>query len=257
MKIETLSFFVDRLKLMGEVYFPETPSPHPALCLCHGIPAAPYNPETLDPLGYPVLARKFSEVGFVTLIFNFRGTGRSEGNLDILGWAEDLARALDLLSSFREVNQKEISVFGFSAGAAVAIYVAAQDRRVARVISGACPAEFDFLFQTASVTEVIKRFRNIGIIRDTNFPPSLSEWLKGFDQISPVRWISRISPRPILILHGDKDEVVPLTQAQRLYEAAGKPKEMIVIPGAGHRLRLEAKAIDTALAWLLAQIDRK
>ena len=65
-----------------------------------------------------------------------------------------------------------------------------------------------------------------------------------------MRWIGRISPRPLLMIHGEKDDLVPVEHAHRLYERAGEPKELVILPGAGHRLRLEEKAITTALNWL-------
>jgi fermentation-respiration switch protein FrsA (DUF1100 family) len=46
---------------------------------------------------------------------------------------------------------------------------------------------------------------------------------------------------------------VPVEHAYRLYEKAGEPKELVIIPDAGHRLRLEEKAITTALDWLKAK----
>lgn len=248
MKIEVVSFTVDQLKLIGAVYFPEvSSSSYPAVCLCHGIPATP---QPADNRGYPSLAERFCATGFVTLIFNFRGTGKSEGNLDILGWSRDLIAALDTLCSFKEVNKEDISVVGFSAGAAVAIYVAARDSRISRVVAGACPADYSFLLQSQPVSELIECFRRIGVIRDKDFPPSLPEWLKGFEEVSPQRWVSSLSPRPILFIHGKDDDVVPVAHVLRLYEQAGAPKEIVVIPGLKHRLRLEDKVINTALGWL-------
>ncbi len=48
------------------------------------------------------------------LIFNFRGTGASGGNLDILGWARDLIAAIDYLWSLSEVDKSHLSLLGFS-----------------------------------------------------------------------------------------------------------------------------------------------
>ena len=45
-------------------------------------------------------------------------------------------------------------------------------------------------------------------------------------------------------------EVAPLGSARRLFQKAGQPKELQVIPGVGHRLRREPRAMDAALAWL-------
>ena len=241
---------VDNLKLAGEVYVPELAAqPCPAICICHGIPAVPYNPDEQDERGYPVLAERFCTAGFVTLIFNFRGAGQSQGNLDLLGWSRDLKAAIDYLYSLEEVDKSSLSLAGFSGGAAVSVYVAASDVRISSVIALACPADFIFL-QSNKPESVINRFRSIGVIRDKDFPPSIDDWLDGFNTISPIRWIDKISPRPLLLIHGDKDEVVPVENAFKLYEQAKGPKHIVIISGAGHRLRLEEKAVDTAVNWL-------
>ena len=248
MKINSVSFEADTLRLAGEVYLPEIASqPLPAICLCHGIPAVPYNPSDR---GYTALAERFCDAGFVTMIFNFRGTGESQGNLDMLGWAQDLNAAIGFLYNLDEVNKSHICLLGSSGGAAASIYVAAHDLRVSSIVTLACPATFEFMSHKQQVNALIDQFRNIGTIRDKDFPSSMTEWLNNFDMISPIRWVDKISPRPLLLIHGEGDEVVPVEHAFKLYEKAGEPREIAIIPGAGHRLRLEEKAITTALAWI-------
>jgi putative redox protein len=243
---------VDSLQLPGEVYIPETAKrPFPALCLCHGIPSG--QPGSSDDKGYPGLAERFCAAGFVSLIFNFRGAGLAQGNLDMLGWTRDLKAAIDYLAGIKEVDKSRLCLLGSSAGAAVSIYVAANDPRVSSVVTLACPAEFGFLTDKKRARATIDHFRSIGVIRDKDFPLSLDEWLEGFNAVSPLRCIGRISPRPLLLIHGDKDDLVPVEHAYRLYEKAREPKELVIIPEAGHRLRLEEKAIATALDWLKAK----
>ena len=242
---------VDNLHLPAEVYFPEAAKDtYPALCLCHGIPSG-QQPSPSDS-GYPGLAHRFCDAGFVTLIFNFRGTGQAQGNIDILGWTRDLKAAIDYLVSIDKVDKSRLYLLGSSAGAAVCIYVAANDPRVSSIITFACPADFGFLADKQRAKATIDHFRSIGLIREADFPPSIDEWLDGFNTASPLRWIDRISPRPILLIHGDKDDLVPVEHAYKLYEKAGESKKIVVIPGAGHRLRLEKKAITAALGWLKA-----
>jgi fermentation-respiration switch protein FrsA (DUF1100 family) len=55
-------------------------------------------------------------------------------------------------------------------------------------------------------------------------------------------------------MHGDHDETVPLEHVHRLYEKAGEPKEKVIIPGAGHRLRLDDRAVKAALDWLADKV---
>jgi putative redox protein len=254
MKNATVLLSADELILSGEVYFPDDcGQPRPAVCISHGIPAVPYNPSERG--GYPDLAAKFCEAGFVSLIFNFRGCGPSQGNIDMVGWTHDLTAAVDFLHMLPEVDMKKIYLLGSSGGAAVSVCVAAKDSRVAAVGLLACPAEFDFLQIGFSPESIVEQFRSIGIIRDADFPQSMEEWLSGFKQVTPLHYVDKIAPRPLLIIHGDRDETVPFDHAERLYLQAGEPKKMTIIPGGGHRLRLDARAVDVSLGWLREQCN--
>ena len=250
MGVEEIRLKADGLELRGELHVPSRDRPHPALCICHGIPAAP--PDPTDK-GYTLLAERFCNAGFVTLIFNFRGTGKSQGNLDILGWTRDLRAALDLLYGMEEVDRNHLCLLGFSGGAAVSVYAAAHDPRVALVVTCACPADFHSLHQRETPVETIQRFRQIGAIQEKDFPPSIEQWQRGFETVTPINWVDRISPRPLLVVHGDADELIPLEHASRLYHKAKEPKELKIIPGAKHRMRLDKAAMDSVLDWLKAK----
>ena len=247
MDVKEIRFKADGLELAGELHIPSREKVHPALCICHGIPAVPHDPTDK---GYTLLAQRFCHAGFITLIFNFRGTGKSAGNLDILGWTRDLQAALDFLYSLEETDKARMCVLGFSGGAAVSVYIAARDSRVSSVVTCACPADFRSLSQRETPLETIQRFRQIGTIRDDNFPPSIEEWQRGFGTISPIKWVDKISPHPLLLVHGDADELIPLEHARRLYQKAKEPKELKIIPGAKHKMRLEEAAMDLVLDWL-------
>ena len=250
MHVEEIRLKADGLELRGELHIPSRDEVHPALCICHGIPAAPPDP---NDRGYTLLAERFCHAGFITLIFNFRGTGKSQGNLDLLGWTRDLRAALDFLYDLKEVDKNHICLLGFSGGAAVSLYAAAHDPRVSLVVTCACPADFHSLHQRQTPLEAVQRFRQIGAIRDKDFPPSIEQWQKGFETITPLNWVDKISPRPLLLVHGDADELIPLEHARRLYQKAKEPKELKVVPGAQHRMRLDRTAMDFVLDWLKAR----
>ena len=246
--MERLQLEAEGIRLVAEVYLPEGQGPHPALCICHGVPAKRV-PDATD-RGYPVLAERFCSHGFLVLIFNFRGTGKSEGNFDIMGWTRDLGAATDYLYKRPEVDTSRLSLMGFSGGAATVIYCAAHDSRVSAVVSCACPARFFDISQFSSVEAFLANCREVGIIRDPGFPPSVAGWAESFVEIGPLNWIGRISPRPVLIVHGAGDETVPPAHARELYDKAGEPKELAIIEGGEHKLRLSEAAVSTTLAWL-------
>ncbi|MEE8419509.1 MAG: alpha/beta fold hydrolase [Dehalococcoidales bacterium] len=241
---------VDDLNIVGRLFLPaEAPrEPYPGICICHGIPSG--KPHEPTDGGYPALAERFCRLGYAVFIFNFRGTGNSGGNLDLPGWKRDLQAAVDYFSDQPELDRTKLTLLGFSAGAAVAICVASADTRVSSVIACACPAQIKF----DDPLPVIEHFRSIGAIRDKGFPASVEDWgtaLSGAS--SPLNFVNRIAPRPLLLVHGSQDETVPLSQAYELYEQAGEPRQLVVIDGAGHRLRRNDLAINIVLDWLKFQ----
>ena len=246
-KIVTLE--VDDLTISGQLYLPGRGdrTPYPTVCVCHGIPSN--SPDPSDK-GYPLLAERICRHGFAIFIFNFRGTGASGGNLDILGWTRDLKAAIDYLCALPEVDRSRLSLLGFSGGAAVSVYVASQDKRVSSIVTCACPAEFSFLLNADEPQSIIDHFRSIGTIRDEGFPPSTEEWLSGFRLVSPIRYVAGIAPRPLLLVHGSKDEMVEVSHAHRLYDSAGEPKQLIIVDGADHKLRQNDKAMAIVIDWL-------
>ena len=236
------------LKLYSELYVPASvDEDRPVVCLCHGIPAVPHNPAER---GYGLLAERFCSAGYVTFVFNFRGAGLSQGNLDIFGWTQDLNAAVNALYDLKEVSKPRICVIGFSGGAAAGIYGAAHDERISAVISCACPGHFKILSGKEAAMQTIERFRDIGTIRDASFPVSLDDWVQGWAEVSPDRWIGKIAPHPVFMMHGDRDDIVPVEQAHELYQRANDPKRLQIIPGAGHRLRAEEEAVALMLQWI-------
>lgn len=247
MQTRDFTLEVDGLKISARLYLPAGKPPYPTVCICHGIPSG--IPAPADG-GYPLLAEQICRHGFGVLIFNFRGTGASGGNLDILGWTRDMKAVVDYIWALPEVDKSRLSLLGFSGGAAVSIYVASQDSRVSAVAACACPAEFKSFIQGDTPQSLIDHFRSIGAIRDKNFPPSPQEWLDGFRLVRPIDYVAGISPRPLLLVQGSKDETVPLADAHRLYDKAGEPKELVIVEGAGHRLRQNNEAMTVVLDWL-------
>ena len=247
--VKKVALEVDGLNIVGQLYLPGegVQTPYPTVCVCHGIPAERRHPVDR---GYRLLAERICRQGFAVFIFNFRGTGDSGGNLDILGWTRDLKAVVDYLCTLPEVDRTRLSLLGFSGGVAVSIYVAAPDRRVSSVAACACPAEFTFFTKGNEPQSLIDHFRSIGAIRDKDFPHSAEEWFNGFRLVSPIKYVAGIAPRPLLLVHGSKDELVDVSHAHRLYDKAGEPKQLVIVNGARHKLRQNNRAMTIVIDWL-------
>jgi dipeptidyl aminopeptidase/acylaminoacyl peptidase len=226
---------VDGISIIGQIFLPENNKQCPVVCLCHGVPSG--NPPDPNDGGYPVLAERICREKYAVFFFNFRGTGNSGGNLDIL---RDL----------KNIDSSRLYLVGFSGGAATSVYVASKDRRVSGVVACACPAHFGLFMGRENRGDIIERYRSIGAIRDDDFPPTTEGWFDNFQRVTPINHIAGIAPRPLLLVHGDLDETVPINHARELFDKAGEPKQLIILEGAGHRLRQEEKAVSVCIEWL-------
>jgi len=145
-----------------------------------------------------------------------------------LGYAEiaDLQAALDILSARPGVER--IGVFGFSMGGATAIMTAARDERIVAV---AVAGNYADLAQDVrrNVTEQnwLERWIRLWI-------EQFYEWKTGvnIDNARPLAVIGQISPRPLLLIHGEKE--LGETRGAAQFAAAGEPKSLWIVEGAGH-----------------------
>ena len=216
------------------------------LVLCHGFPSEP-NHDTQSGRGFEELAdRLAADAGWVVLTFSFRGTSESTGNFSLAGWLADLKAATDALLETSGVDGAWLC--GFAAGGALAICAAGEDPRVRGVAAFAAPA--DFGERAADARRFVAQARAVGVIRDPGFPPDLDAWARELKEVRPLSLIGKVPPRPILLVHGTNDEVVPVIDARALADAAQGQVELRVLPGAAHRLRHDPRAIAILIGWL-------
>ncbi len=219
------------------------------LVLCHGFPAGPGGAAT-SAQTYPELAQRLSaDTGWTVLTFNFRGTGGSEGDFSLGGWLDDLRAAIDHLLAVDGVSGAWLA--GSSTGGALAICSAAEDDRVRGVATLAAPA--DFAGWARDPEGFLAHARQVGVIRDPAFPADFESWARELAEIRPVAAIGKVPPRPVLIIHGAEDEVVPLQDARILADAAQDEVELRVLGEAGHRLRHDPRAVALLMGWMERQ----
>jgi putative redox protein len=216
------------------------------LVLCHGFPAGPKGAAGTGQT-YPQLAERLSgEAGWAVLTFNFRGTGESEGDFSLGGWMDDLRAVIDHAMGLSQVSG--VWLAGFSTGGSLAVCSAAEDDRVRGVAALGAPA--DFSNWAVDPGRFLAEAGDLGVVRSARFPEDREAWARELGELRPLAVVGKVPPRPLLIVHGGDDPVVPAMEARALDDASDGRGELRVLSGAGHRLRHDPRAIAVLLGWL-------
>jgi putative redox protein len=213
--------------------------------LSHGFPEAGQKAGAPS-YGYPQLATRLAaETGAVVLTFDFRGTGESEGDFSLRGWRADLASAVQTLRGVAGIER--LWLVGFAAGGALSICAAGEDPSIAGVAAFAPPAEFGD--DGGDPRRFVAQARASGIIHTRGYPPDPRAWARELMEVRPSELVAKIPPRPLLIVHGANDDVVPVVDARALADAASESSELRVLAGASHILLHDPRAIALLLGW--------
>lgn len=181
--------------------------------------------------------------GYSVLALDYRGYGRSEGFASIDTAHADAELALRWLLAR---DRGPVIVYGQSLGGAIALNLVARTDADARARLRAVIADSAFASYRGIAREKLDQS---WLTWPLQWPLSLlisNAW-------SPIDVIGRISPIPLLLIHGERDVVVPPQHAQQLYAQAGEPKTLWLIPGGQH---IDAMRRDELRARLLDFLNR-
>lgn len=215
------------------------------IVLSHGFPE-PGQKAGAPSYGYPQLATRLAaETGAAVLTFDFRGTGESEGDFSLGGWRTDLASAVEAIRSVPGIEK--VWLVGFAAGGTLSICAAGEDPSLAGVAAFAPPAEFSE--HGGDPRRFVAQARASGIIHSRGYPPDPAAWARELRDVQPAQLVGNIPPRPLLIVHGANDDIVPMTDARELADAANASAELRILAGASHTLLHDPRAIALLLGW--------
>ena len=155
--------------------------------------------------------RMFHRLGYASLIVDYRGYGRSTGSPSEEGTYRDAFAAWRHLTEQRGISARDIVLFGESLGGAVASWLAARHAPRALVLASTFTSVPDLGAQIYWFLPVrlLSRFE--------------------YDTLANLARISA----PVLVAHSREDEIVPFSHGERLFDAAGQPKQFLVLSG-GH-----------------------
>jgi alpha-beta hydrolase superfamily lysophospholipase len=259
---ERITFASDGLALAGELSIPAGgAAKKPAIVILHGFGGHRDGPQQR-------WSQKFyNALGYATLRFDFRGCGESPGKR---GWVlpydqvADARAAVSYLAARSDIDPARIALSGTSYGAAVAVYAAGLDARVAGVIAQGGWASGERMFRLIHATPaawrkfsdllargrarrpddpplMAHRFDIIPVperLRANIAPPSIMEFSAATAietlAFNPGDLAARIAPRPLIILHSAQDEVIAADGAFDLFKCAGYHGDLHIIGGVDH-----------------------
>ena len=171
--------------------------------------------------------------GYGILLTTVRAHDGSDGEMITFGMNEvnDMDAWYQYLVSRPEVDADKIGILGNSYGGMLAIQFAAQNENIKAVV-----ADCAFSSLNDTVETSVEYFTDLPAFP---FAPLIVFWAEretGFqtDDIDATQWIAQISPRPVFLMQGGADVVISADSGQRLYDAAGEPKELWFDPALGH-----------------------
>ncbi len=216
---QQITFDADTFTLMGTLHLPGGIAAPPVVIGCHGLQSNRNSPKQI------ALADRCNSVGIGYFRFDHRGCGKSTGDLwkvtSLQGRSNDIYSAIKKLTSLG-IDRQQIGLFGSSMGGSVCLDVASR--------------------YAISVLVVFATPLKIETVMVDSLAPNLTFDLSGrLDQVGNIH-----------IFHGASDDIVPLWQAQSIYQQVSFPKKLTIFENGDHRMSdpaHQADFLDSAVQW--------
>lgn len=171
--------------------------------------------------------------GYGVLVTSIRAHDYSEGELITLGYYEtdDMEAWYQYLLTRDDFDHEKIGILGNSYGGMLSIQYAALNKNIKAVVTNCA-----FSSMPDTVATSVTHFTGLP---EFPFVPLIVFWAETdtgvrMEEIDATQWIPEISPRPVFLMQGGADTVISPNSGQRLYDAAGEPKELWYDPELGH-----------------------
>jgi len=285
-----VSFKSKGLLCSGWLYVPDgAGEKSPAIVMAHGLSA-------VKEQALPGYAEKFVAAGFVTLVFDYRFFGESEGEprcqLFPLEMVDDYRNAITWVSGQPEVDPDRIGIWGTSFSGSYVLYAGTFDRRVKAVVAQVpnvaspgsrhkrSPERWESDARTM-IEERVERYRT-GLVDYVKIVAAAGEqciipgksaydffagsqaaapsWrnqltresLEKMREFDPVGSIELMSPAALLLIAGERDELISLDSVKSVYERARDPKQLVTLPITHFEIYYDpwlSRAAEAAVSW--------
>ncbi len=175
-----------------------------------------------------------AEAGYNVLLYDYRGFGKSGGSVDRRGMIDDVKAAFRYALSRKDLDKSKLVSFGHSLGGAQSVTALGESP-----VKGLRAIVVDGAFASyKAMAGVFGGQLGASIVTD---------------ELSPNDYVAKLAPVPFLVVHGDRDEVVPVSQGLELYEKARQPKTLFEVEDGRHGTSLTNNRDEyrkRLIAWL-------
>jgi fermentation-respiration switch protein FrsA (DUF1100 family) len=157
----------------------------------------------------------FAEAGYNVVMYDYRGFGKSAGTVDRRGMIDDVKAAFAYARQRPDIDPEKLISYGHSLGGAQSVTALGESP-----VKGLRAIVIDGAFASyQAMARIIGGQLGASLITD---------------ELSPRDFVRKLTPTPLLVVHGTNDEVVPVSQGKQLYEAAGEPKTLFEVKSGRH-----------------------
>lgn len=156
-----------------------------------------------------------AEAGYNVFMYDYRGFGKSGGKVDRRGMIDDVKAAFAYVNKRSDIDVTRLISYGHSLGGAQSVTALGESP-----VKGLRAIVIDGAFASyQAMAGVIGGQLGASLVTD---------------ELSPKDYVKKLTPVPLLVVHGSRDEVVPVSQGRQLYEAAGEPKTLFEVKSGRH-----------------------
>jgi hypothetical protein len=180
-----------------------------------------------------------AEAGYHVMMYDYRGFGKSGGTVDRRGMVDDVKAAFEHARGRKGLDPRRLISYGHSLGGAKSVTALGETpvRGLRAVVVDSAFASY------RAMARVVAGDLGVSLVTD---------------ELSPRDHVAKISPVPLLVIHGTQDEVVPTAQGRELFQQAHQPKTLFEVPDGRHgdSLARDGGAYrKRMLAWLAAKME--
>jgi fermentation-respiration switch protein FrsA (DUF1100 family) len=162
-----------------------------------------------------------AEAGYNVFMYDYRGFGKSGGTVDRRGMIDDVKAAFTHVAKRPDIDGSRLVSYGHSLGGAQSVTALGETP-----VKGLRAIVIDGAFASyQAMAKVIGGQLGASLVTD---------------ELSPRDYVKKLTPVPLLVVHGTRDEVVPVSQGRQLYEAAGEPKTFFEVKSGRHGTALSS-----------------